>query len=107
MDELLSTVTPAKAYQDDISIGSPDLDQALVDLRGVFDRMREVNLKFTAKKCFLMFDQLELLGHIVGPDGISSDPKKGRCSDGSSNSKVKVRCQVISWIFTVLYAIYS
>ena len=42
----------------------------------VFDRLREVNLKLSPKKCNLFQSEVSFLGHIVSREGISTDPKK-------------------------------
>ena len=45
-------------------------------LRLVFEWVRSANLKFSPKKCVLFQRKVTFLGHVVGGDGMSTDPSK-------------------------------
>lgn len=63
-------------YLDDLIIFSPDLDTHLERLEEVFKRLQRANLKLKPAKCNLFTPEVEYLGHVVGKDGIKTDPKK-------------------------------
>ena len=60
----------ALIYIDDIIIFSKSAEEHLAQLREVFSRLDEANLKLNPAKCEFAKQQLEYLGHIVTPDGI-------------------------------------
>src|SRR5205814_6802268 len=41
-----------------------------------FERIRIANLKFGPEKCKFCFNEIKFLGHIIGKDGIKTDPAK-------------------------------
>jgi hypothetical protein len=46
----------------------------LLNLWKVFERFREAHLKLNPEKCQLLQKEVKYLGHIVSPEGISTDP---------------------------------
>src|SRR5205085_627810 len=46
------------------------------DLEEVFEKIRIANLKFGPEKCKFCFQEIKFLGHIIGKDGIKTDPAK-------------------------------
>ncbi|GJP49632.1 hypothetical protein CLOM_g8818, partial [Closterium sp. NIES-68] len=63
-------------YLDDILIYSKTQEQHLKDLEQVFQRLQEHRLITKGSKCEFLKSELEVLGHVVGADGIKIDPKK-------------------------------
>ena len=63
-------------YLDDILIFSGSVDEHLVHLQTVFQRLREAKLKLKPKKCHFFQKQVTFLGHIVSAEGIMTDPSK-------------------------------
>jgi hypothetical protein len=63
-------------YLDDIVVFSADLDQHLVRLRQVLERLKNAGLKLKPSKCEVMRRSVEFLGHIVSEAGIGPHPKK-------------------------------
>ena len=63
-------------YLDDILVYSKDPAKHLDHLRIVLEKLREHKFYAKLAKCTFGQDQLEFLGHIIGPDGIRVDPKK-------------------------------
>ena len=63
-------------YLDDVIVYAPTLDQEFRLLETVFQRLREAGLKLHPKKCRLFQKEVVFLGHIVGSDGIHTDPAK-------------------------------
>ncbi|GBP20017.1 Retrovirus-related Pol polyprotein from transposon 17.6 [Eumeta japonica] len=51
-------------------------EQHLIDLRAVFDRLREFNLHANRPKCVFAKETVKYLGHIITPQGIAPDPDK-------------------------------
>jgi len=63
-------------YLDDILIFSNSLEEHQVHVRRVLDRLREYNLHSKPKKCLFHMQQIEFLGFMVTPTGISMDTAK-------------------------------
>ncbi|CAF1048251.1 unnamed protein product [Didymodactylos carnosus] len=61
-------------YIDDIVIYSPTFEQHLIDLKNVFQALREANLTLKASKCCFCRREMKYLGHIITQDGIKPDP---------------------------------
>ena len=65
-------------YIDDIIIFSKSVEEHLSHLEEVFRRLRQANVKLNPKKCNVVKQKVEYLGHVVTPDGISPNPDKVR-----------------------------
>lgn len=63
-------------YLDDIVVFSKDLRSHIANLKAVFNRLREVNLKLNPKKCQFLRREVLYLGHLITANGISPDPSK-------------------------------
>ena len=63
-------------YLDDIIVYSKSFDAHIENLREVFQRLKEANLKLNPKKCNLFCKKVSFLGHQVSEEGISTDPEK-------------------------------
>ncbi|GBP95037.1 Retrovirus-related Pol polyprotein from transposon 297 [Eumeta japonica] len=63
-------------YIDDLIVISDSFEQHLIDLRAVFDRLREFNLHANRPKCVFAKETVKYLGHIITPQGIAPDPDK-------------------------------
>jgi len=61
---------------DDIIVFSTTFEEHLTGLHSVFERLRAHGLKLKPKKCCLVRKQVRYLGHIVSPDGLSTDRTK-------------------------------
>ena len=68
----------ALIYIDDIIIFSESVEEHLAHLEEVFRRLREANVKLNPKKCSLVKQKVEYLGHVVTPDGVIPNPEKVR-----------------------------
>ena len=64
------------AYLDDIVVISETLEEGMVRLREVFDRVRDAHLKLKAEKCELFKTEIKYLGHVISAEGVRTDPKK-------------------------------
>jgi hypothetical protein len=62
-------------YLDVIVIGRT-FQEHLLNLQKVFEWIREACLKLNPEKCHLLQKEVRYLGHVVPPEGISTDPKK-------------------------------
>lgn len=65
-------------YLDDILIFSTSLQEHIVRLRKIFDRLRQANLKIQPDKTEFLRKELAYLGHVVTPDGVKPNPEKIR-----------------------------
>ena len=63
-------------YLDDIMVFAQNFEEHMSRLSLVLDRVRQAGLKISPKKCDLFKKEVAFLGHIVGNEGISTDPKK-------------------------------
>ena len=63
-------------YLDDIIVFSQMPEEHLVRLQAVFDKLKAAGLKLKPSKCELFKKQINYLGHVVGQEGVSTDPDK-------------------------------
>lgn len=63
-------------YLDDVIVFAKTVDEELTRLETVFQRLRDAGLKLKPRKCHLFKRSVLYLGHVVSPDGISTDPEK-------------------------------
>lgn len=66
----------AFAYLDDIIVIGRTLGEHMANLHEVFRRLRKANLRINPEKCSFMKKSIKYLGHVVGEDGIQTDPEK-------------------------------
>ena len=74
LEGLIGTI--CLVYLDDIVVFSPNEEDHLKHLQQVCDRIRSAGLRLKPTKCHIGLKQINLLGHVVNADGISSDPEK-------------------------------
>ena len=79
VNEVLSGLTFAFCYLDDILVYSPDMKMHLEHLRKLFMRLREADLKLKEVKCNFLKKDIQYLGHIVLGKGIMPMPEKLPC----------------------------
>ncbi|XP_071142173.1 uncharacterized protein [Mytilus edulis] len=63
-------------YLDDLIIFSKSIDEHLVRLERIFQRLRDVGLKLSPKKCSFLQRRVKYIGHIVSADGVEPYPEK-------------------------------
>jgi hypothetical protein len=63
-------------YLDDIIIWGRTLDETIDNVELIFKCIREANLKLKPSKCKFFRQTIDVLGHVVSPAGISTDPAK-------------------------------
>ena len=64
VNEVLSGLTFAFGYLDDILVYSPDMETHLEHLRSLFVKLREADLKLKEVKCNFLKKHIQYLGHI-------------------------------------------
>ena len=76
MQFVLSGLLWSKAlcYLDDVVMLGDDFDAAMANLREVFGRFRNHNLKMKPKKCVLFQEEVEYLGRLVSRHGVTLRP---------------------------------
>ena len=62
-------------YLDDVVVFSPTLEDHLVHLQKVIERLRGTGLKLKPTKCHCACKEVEFLGHLITPDGLMPNPK--------------------------------
>ena len=63
-------------YLDDILVFSPSVEQHLLDLHAVFEKLRSDKLFAKCKKCFFGKTLVKYLGHIIEVGSLHTDPDK-------------------------------
>jgi len=63
-------------YMDDIIIFSDTYEENVATLRKLLQRLLAEKLSLKASKCQFFPKRLDILGHILSPDGLHMDPKK-------------------------------
>jgi len=63
-------------YLDDIIVYSSTVENQLLRLRKLFDRLQTANLKLKPSKCSLLRAEVSFLGHVVSNQGVATDPRK-------------------------------
>lgn len=76
MDNVLCNVKNCVVYLDDIIIFSTSLQEHILNLKNVFDRLRKFNLKVQLDKCEFLKKEVHYLGHVITPFGIKPNPDK-------------------------------
>ena len=76
VNEVLSGLTFAFGYLDDILVFSPDMETHLEHLRSLFVKLREADLKIKEVKCNFLKKHIQYLGHIISGKGITPLPEK-------------------------------
>ena len=79
VNEVLSGLTFAFGYLDDLLVYSPDMETHLEHLRKLFMRLREADLKLKEVKCNFLKKHIQYLGHSVSGKGITPMPEKLDC----------------------------
>ena len=76
VNEVLSGLTFAFGYLDDILVFSPDMETHLKHLRTLFERLRSADLKLKEVKCNFLKKHIQYLGHIISGEGIAPVQKQ-------------------------------
>ena len=76
VNEVLSGLTFAFGYLDDILVYSPDMETHLKHLRSLFIKLREADLKLKEVKCNFLKKHMQYLGYIISGKGITPVPEK-------------------------------
>lgn len=63
-------------YQDDILVFSTSLQEHVINLCKIFDRLRESNFKIQMDKSEFLKHETPYLGHIITPQGVKPNPDK-------------------------------
>ena len=63
-------------YLDDVMVIGRNFTEHLNNLRKVFRRFQQANLKLKPEKCFLAGSEVLYLGYVVSREGISTDVQK-------------------------------
>ena len=90
VNKVLSRLTLAFRYLDDILVFSPDMETHLEHLRSLFGslfvKLREADLKLKVVKCNFLKKHIQYLGHIVSGKGITPVPEKDATTQNSKRS---------------------
>lgn len=76
MDNVLQGVENSLVYLDDILVFSTSLQEHIINLKKVFQRLRETNFKIQMDKSEFLKHETPFLGHIITPEGVKPNPDK-------------------------------
>jgi predicted aspartyl protease len=76
MEAILVGLPFVKCFIDDIIIYSCSFKEHMRHLDIVFTRLRNVNMKVKAKKCYFAMKEVKYLGHIITADGIKPNDER-------------------------------
>lgn len=65
-------------YLDDIVVWASNTQEHIDRLECVLRKLQENGLKAEPRKCHLFRTEITFLGHVLSPDGVSTDPEKTR-----------------------------
>ena len=79
------------AHIDDIVIATETIEDHIVRIKEVFERLREAGFKMRAEKSVFMRTETKYLGRVVSAEGIKPDPEavarsKSGCPQGTNRS---------------------
>ena len=74
VNKVLSGLTFAFGYLDDILVFNPDMKSHLEHLKLLFERLRSADLKLKEVKCNILKKYIQYLGHTVSGEGITPLP---------------------------------
>jgi hypothetical protein len=63
-------------YLDDVIVTGRTFQEHPLNLRKVFQQFLEAHAKLNPSKCHLLQKEVRYLGHIVSPEGMTTDLKK-------------------------------
>lgn len=63
-------------YMDDIIIFSTSLQEHISNIKLVFERLRQANLKVQLDKSEFLHKEVSFLGHVITPEGVKPNPQK-------------------------------
>ncbi|CAH8658130.1 unnamed protein product [Dicrocoelium dendriticum] len=79
MQKVLEGLVPKECliYLDDVIVHGSSVEEHNDRLRIVLQRLRQAGLRLKGSKCRFLRSQVTFLGHVITPNGISTDP--GKC----------------------------
>jgi hypothetical protein len=89
------------AYLDDIIVLSATMEDHCEDLQRVFQKLHDYNLKANREKCHFFCSEVQYLGHLITPKGISTNPQKIEAivamKEPANVKQVQTFLQTCSW----------
>lgn len=76
MDNVLRGLPNCTTYMDDILVFSTSLQEHIINLRAIFNRLRNSNLKIQMDKSEFLKHETPYLGHIITTEGVKPNPDK-------------------------------
>ena len=63
-------------YLDDVIVFGKNFEEMLCNLKEVFCRLKNANLKVNPSKCNFLKKEVKYLGHVISAEGVATDPEK-------------------------------
>ncbi|MBW0539578.1 hypothetical protein O181_079293 [Austropuccinia psidii MF-1] len=94
-------------YIDDIIARSETWESHLTRLKRVLQKIDQVNMKISLKKCHFAYSELKALGHVVSRLSLGIETKKSSSSTTETNVPNQKRNAIIARIFWLLQTAYK
>ncbi|PIK60000.1 hypothetical protein BSL78_03079 [Apostichopus japonicus] len=101
MRKLLKGIENVHSYVDDILIHTQTWEEHLQRVKEVFTRIKKANLTARPTKCFIGYNEVEFLGHIIGEGRVKPKPDKIKAIQQAERPTTKT--QVRSFLGLVGY----
>lgn len=89
MRKVLREIEGVDNYVDDILVYSSSWEEHVLKLKQLLKRLREVNLTARPSKCYIGFEKLEFLGHVIGLGQLAPNPVKVKAVQQAPPPKTK------------------
>ena len=76
METLLRDIPGVSVYLDDILVSGRNIQDHLINLQNVLDRLQSAGLTLKREKCAFALESVEYLGHIIDRNGLRPSPNK-------------------------------
>ena len=96
MNVVLSGLTGSRffVFLDDTVVYARSLAEHDSKLRGVFERLRENNLKLKPEKCEFLRKEVSYLGHVISENGVLPDRTKTKAIGEYSTPRTRNNLEV-------------
>ena len=84
-------------YLDDTLIFSKTLEDHMMHIWKVFEKLKEENLLINLKKCSFVKKELVYLGFVVSSEGLKMDPKKVKAILEWPTLRSVTKIKILSW----------
>ena len=85
-------------YVDNIGIAAKDSTQLCINIKTVFECIREAGLKLAMAKCHFGVKQVDFLGRTMTPEGVSPQTKSQTIPSETQISDIQKSPSMVYWV---------